>query len=78
MNVGDICEVLGQRRSNARRVLRELLNIKIDGVPVVYFAGNNLSEDTWRLFVSPNVYYGGEYGIQRKEVIENYKRLIDS
>lgn len=78
MDVGDICEVLGQDRSHARRVLRELLKIKIDGVPAVYFAGNNLNEDTWKLFVSPNIYYGGEYGIQRQEVIENYKRLIES
>lgn len=78
MDVGDVCEVLGQDRSHARRVLRELLKIKIDSVPAVYFAGNNLNEDTWKLFVSPNVYYGGEYGVQRQEVVENYKKLIES
>lgn len=78
MSVGDFCEALGLDRSHARRVLKELLNVKIKGVPVLYFAGNSLNEDTWKLFVCPNVYYGGDYGAQRNSVIDNYKRLIES
>lgn len=78
MSIGDFCETLGLERSHARRVLKDLLDIKVNGVPVMYFAGNSLKEDTWKLFICPNIYYGGDYGIKRNEILNNYKRLIES
>lgn len=78
MSVGDFCETLGLDRSHARRVLKDLLDVKVNGVPVMYFAGNSLKEETWKLFICPNMYYGGDYGINRNEVLDSYKRLIES
>lgn len=61
MRLGDFCETIGYDRSQARRLAKELLKIRIDGKLAVGFFVSDLDEKTWRMIVNPQLYFGGKY-----------------
>lgn len=61
MRLGDFCDAIGYERKNARRLAKELLNIRINGELAVGFFVSSMDEKTWLLVVNPKLYFGGKY-----------------
>ena len=61
MRLGDFCEVLGYDKKNARRLAKDLLNIRINNELAVGFFVTDMSEDKWIMIVNPRLYFGGKY-----------------
>lgn len=72
MRLGDFCEVVGYNKSQARRLAKELLNIRVNGELAVGFFVSNLDEKTWQIVVNPKLYFGGKYDI----LFQKYRELF--
>lgn len=72
MRLGDFCEIFGYNKNNARRLAKELLNIRVNGELAVGFFVPNLDEKTWQIVVNPKLYFGGKYDI----LFQKYRELF--
>lgn len=61
MSLGDFCDAIGYERKNARRLVKDLLKIRINDELAIGFFVGNLEEDTWIMVVNPRLYFGGRY-----------------
>lgn len=72
MRLGDFCDAVGYDRKNARRLAKELLDIRINGELAVGFFVSNMDEKTWLLVVNPKLYFGGKYD----PLFQKYRNLF--
>ena len=72
MCLGDFCDAVGYDRKNARRLAKELLDIRINGELAVGFFVSSMDEKTWLLVVNPKLYFGGKYD----PLFQKYRNLF--
>lgn len=72
MRLGDFCDAIGYERKNARRLAKELLDIRINGELAVGFFVSSMDEKTWLLVVNPKLYFGGKYD----PLFQKYRNLF--
>ena len=61
MKLGDFCDAIGYDKTHAKRLAKDLLNIRINGELAIGFFVTNMDEKTWRIVVNPKIYFGGKY-----------------
>ena len=59
--LGDLCELVGYSRKNARRLAKDLLQTRINGELAVGFFVMDMNEEKWMIVVNPKIYFGGKY-----------------
>lgn len=74
MRLGDFCDIIGYDRSQARRLAKELLKIRINGELAIGFFVQDLREETWVMIVNPNIYFGGK---RADGMFEEQRRLFE-
>ena len=72
MRLGDFCDAIGYERKNARRLAKELLDIRINGELAIGFFISSMDEKTWLLVVNPKLYFGGKYD----PLFQKYRNLF--
>ena len=72
MRLGDFCDAVGYDRKNARRLAKELLDIRINGELAVGFFVSSMDEKTWLLVANPKLYFGGKYD----PLFQKYRNLF--
>lgn len=72
MRLGDFCDAVGYERKNARRLAKELLDIRINGELAVGFFVSSMDEKSWLLVVNPKLYFGGKYD----PLFQKYRNLF--
>lgn len=68
MNVGDFCELVGYRRSNASRLVKALMQPtfeirrggqKVSANAIHFVVSASIGRETWEMYVNPMVFYAG-------------------
>ena len=72
MRIAEFCDVIGYNKTHARRLVRDLLKIRINGELAVGFFVSDLDEKTWMLVLNPKLCFGGKYD----EMFEKYRNLF--
>ena len=72
MRLGDICDVIGYSRKNARRLASELLKIRINGELALAFFVSSMDEQSWLPVLNPKLCFGGKYD----PLFQKYRNLF--
>lgn len=72
MRISEFCDVIGYDKSHARRLVKDLLKIRINGELAVGFFVSDLDEKTWMLILNPKLCFGGRYD----ELFVKYRDLF--
>lgn len=72
MRLGDLCDVIGYSKKNARRLASELLKIRINGELAIGFFVSNMNEKTWLPVLNPKLCFGGKYD----PLFQKYRNLF--
>ncbi len=70
--LGDMCDILGYSRKNAKRLAKELLQIRINNELAVGFFVMDMNEEKWIIVANPKLYFGGKYDA----LFKKYKNLF--
>ena len=73
MKVGQFCDMVGYNKNNARRLIKELLKIRVNGERAIGFFVQDLKEESWVMIVNPKLYFGGD---RTKDIFKEQKQLF--
>jgi hypothetical protein len=72
MRIAEFCDIIGYNKTHARRLVKDLLKIRINGELAVGFFVSDIDEKTWMLILNPKICFGGKYDA----LFEKYRNLF--